>query len=124
MSTEDAESSSDAESTVGTLDEVTLLRKGSSFDMRDCSFDENNDAFALRLERGVEGTLEGRLEREASEAEGVRGKGEVTREVRAGFLSDEREGGGGSVNVEADSRLRCSCKEARREAGALWGSWG
>lgn len=55
---DDAESSSDAEVTA-VVGEVLLLRKGNNLDILDCSFAENNDAFALRFERGVEGTLEG-----------------------------------------------------------------
>jgi len=127
---EDAESSSDAECTV-VFDEVVLLRKGKSLDILDCSFAVNNDADALRLERGVEGTLDGRLESEASEADGVRGTGEVLLcvmrvppEAELGFLSEERGGGGGNIRVGVDSLLRCTCREERRVAGALWGVWG
>ena len=100
-------------------------------DIRECNLAVNRDAVALRLERGVEGTLEGTLEREASDAEGVRGRGEpslrVTRvppNVEFVFFSDERGGGGGSMSVGVDSRRRCTCREDRRVLGALSGVWG
>ena len=110
---EDAESSSDAVTTG--LDGAVFLLNGSSLDILDCSLAENNDAEALRLERGVDGTLDGKLESEASDAEGVRGMGEVslrvTRvvpDVELGFLRDERGGGGGNISEGAVSLRRCT----------------
>lgn len=88
--------------------------------MLSCNLDENipGPVDALRLERGVEGVAEVRLDSDASEADGVRGIGDVVVLCKGDFggLRDERGGGGGRIVGGAEPRRWC-CIEGRLEEG-------
>lgn len=104
------------------------LRPCNNFDIPICSRIEKcpGPVDALRWERGVDGAAEVRLDNDASEAEGVRGIGDVVVLCSGDFgdLRDERGGGGGGIRDGAEPRRWCCiCVEGRREEG-ISEEWG
>ena len=115
VSSELAESSSD--SVAATL-EAEFFRIGSRSRIPRCSLDENVDCDmerfvrVLRFDRGVDGAVLVNVVNDALESEGVnRFEFEW---LDAGFLSEERAGGGGSDIGGAEPLLACWGRFARK----------